>query len=90
MKDMHQGSPLCASEAEALKMPGTIVRHYKGGIYRVIARDAVHSETLERGVVYEHLWPNPHGFWFRPKELFWGDVESEKGGGPRFRIVKEA
>jgi hypothetical protein len=82
--------PRYSTETEALAAPGKIVRHYKGGIYRIIDEDARHSETLEEGVVYEHLWPNPHGFWFRPKSLFWRTIEPEKGGGSRFTLVKES
>ncbi len=90
MNNEHTTGPaLYKSEAEALQAPGKIVRHYKGGIYRIIDEHVRHSETLEEGVLYEHLWPNKHGFWFRPKAMFWGNVEPEKGGGPRFRVVKE-
>lgn len=86
----NKKTPLYTTEIEARNASGKIVRHYKGGIYRIINEDARHSETLEVGVVYEHLWPNPHGFWFRPKDLFWGNIEPEKGGGPRFVILKNA
>jgi hypothetical protein len=81
--------PLYPTEAEALAAPGKIVRHYKGGIYRIVSKNARHSETLEEGVVYEHLWPHQHGFWFRPAALFWGTLPADKGGGPRFKITKE-
>lgn len=84
-----EASALYPTEAAALQAPGKIVRHYKGGIYRIISENAKHSETMEEGVMYEHLWPHQHGFWFRPAALFWGSLEPEKGGGPRFVVVKE-
>ncbi len=87
--DETTGQSLYATEADALAAPGKIVRHYKGGIYRVVDEHVRHSETLEEGVLYEHLWPNKHGLWFRPKAMFWGSVEPEKGGGARFAVVKE-
>ncbi|MBI4067802.1 DUF1653 domain-containing protein [Candidatus Kaiserbacteria bacterium] len=61
-------------------------QHYKGGVYRLIERDVKHSETLELGVVYEHLWPHDHGFWYRPQELFFGKVEK---GEKRFKLIKQ-
>ena len=78
--------PLFASEKEALDASGEIYRHYKGGIYRLIARSAKHSETGEIGVVYEHLWPHDHGFWFRPQEMFFGNLPN---GDPRFVHIKK-
>lgn len=75
---------LFESETAARAAPGEIYRHYKGGIYRLICRDVKHSETGEIGVVYEHLWPNEHGFWFRPAEMFFGAMES---GEARFKRI---
>lgn len=89
MNNVHEQARY-KTEAEALAAPGRIVRHYKGGIYRVLFDGVKHSETLDQGVVYEHLYPNQHGVWFRPTDLFWGNVEPEKGGGARFAVVKEA
>jgi hypothetical protein len=76
--------PLFASEAEALAAPGEIYKHYKGGVYRLVQRGVKHSETLEVGVLYEHLWPHDHGFWFRPEEIFFGTLSN---GEPRFRKI---
>ena len=78
--------PLYASREEALQAPGEIYQHYKGGVYRLVERDVRHSETLEVGVLYEHLWPHDHGFWFRPENLFFGTLDN---GEPRFRLIKE-
>lgn len=79
--------PLFATREDALSAPGEIYEHYKGGIYRLVQRDVRHSETLETGVLYEHLWPHDHGFWFRPAELFFGTLAD---GSPRFKLVKRS
>ncbi len=78
--------PLFDTEEEALRAEGEIYKHYKGGVYRLIKRGVRHSETLEVGVLYEHLWPHDHGLWFRPESLFFGTLES---GEPRFRLIKK-
>lgn len=77
--------PLFASKEEALIAPGEIYQHYKGGVYRLVQRGVRHSETGEIGVLYEHLWPHDHGFWFRPEELFFGTLEN---GEPRLKLIK--
>lgn len=80
-------APLFATKEEALAAPGEIYQHYKGSVYRLVARGAQHSETLEKGVVYEHLWPHDHGFWFRPESIFFSTLEN---GEPRFKLVKSS
>ena len=77
---------LFTSEQEALVAPGEIYRHYKGGIYRLIGRNAKHSETGEVGVIYEHLWPHEHGYWFRAQEMFFGNLSN---GEPRFVLIRK-
>lgn len=79
--------PLFQTEKEALAAPGEIYKHYKGGVYRLVERGVRHSETGEIGVLYEHLWPHDHGFWFRPEELFFGMLSD---GSPRFRNIKSS
>lgn len=74
-----------SSKQEALAAPGEIYQHYKGGVYRLVQRDVRHSETGEIGVLYEHLWPHDHGFWFRPQDIFFGTLENNE---PRFKLVK--
>ena len=76
--------PLFRTEAEALKAEGEIFKHYKGGVYRLIQRGVRHSETLETGVVYEHLWPHAHGFWFRPETIFFSRLPN---GEFRFKLI---
>lgn len=77
--------PLFPTEAEALAADGEIYKHFKGGVYRLIRHGVKHSETGEIGVLYEHLWPHDHGFWFRPESLFFG---LNSAGEPRFKRVK--
>ncbi len=77
--------PKYSTKEEACAADGEIYQHFKGGVYRLIQRGVRHSETLEVGVLYEHLWPRDYGFWFRPEELFFGTLED---GTPRFTRVK--
>lgn len=79
-------SPLYDTKEQALAAPGEIYLHYKGGVYRLLNKDVRHSETLEMGVLYEHLWPHAHGYWYRPDAIFFGTLEN---GEPRFKLVKE-
>lgn len=76
--------PLFNTKEEALTAEGEIYQHYKGGVYRLVQRGVRHSETLEVGVLYEHLWPHNHGFWFRPESIFFGNLEN---GQSRFKRV---
>ena len=79
--------PLYPTETQALAAPGEIYRHFKGGIYRVVLRGVKHSERDEVGIVYEHLWPHDHGFWYRPESIF----SSPQGNGePRFVLIKKS
>lgn len=55
------------TEAEALQL--ATHRHYKGGLYRWIGV-ATHSETGEKLVVYEHLWPKERGLYVRAQTMF--------------------
>lgn len=74
------------TEQEALKLPGNVVRHYKGGIYRerVIAKLTDDAKAGEEVVVYEHLWPHDRSWFVRPRVDFDGFVGSEQ----RFKPVK--
>ncbi len=83
MSDEH---PLYPTEAEALAALGEIYRHYKGGIYRIILRGVKHTENSEVGIVYEHLWPHDHCFWYRPESIF---NSPQSNGEPRFVLIKK-
>ena len=54
---------------------GSLYKHFKGTIYRVIciAKD---SETLEEKVVYNHEGTDK--FWIRDKKMFLSEVDHEK------------
>lgn len=64
---------------------GQLYRHFKGGIYEVIAL-AKHSETLEDIVVYKkfgqgcHMWVRPLSDWMSLKD---GKVRFELYDLPR-------
>lgn len=70
------------SEHAQLLTPG-MYRHYKGGVYEVIAI-AHHSETLNELVVYTDY---KNDFWVRPVGMFFDEVEWE--GRKVQRFIKE-
>lgn len=55
--------------------------HYKGGLYRVIC-EATHTESGEKLVIREHVWPHAANTKARPADLFYGTLED---GRPRYR-----
>ena len=57
-------------------------RHYKGGIYTVIADEAKNSETGELYVVYANAIGD---VWIRPREMFHGYTED---GRKRFDLIE--
>lgn len=61
-----------------LKYLGVTHQHYKGGYYKFIGV-AIHTETNEDVVVYEHFWPNKKGLYVRPKKMFFGFVKLPDG-----------
>ena len=56
-------------------LPIATHRHYKGQLYRLMAR-ALHSETQEPLVVYQGLYGD-YQVWVRPAALFDGWVDHE-------------
>lgn len=88
MNMTDQEHPLYTTREEALNAPGEVYEHYKGGIYRIHMRGVRDSEQHEeRGVVYEHLWPHDHDFWFRLEKSFFANLDN---GQPRFKLAKKA
>lgn len=72
--------------------PGDVFRHFKGGLYQVIAV-ATHTETHEKLVVYQPLFVNGNGqkpVWVRPMDMFLSLVDFEKypDATQPFRLVK--
>lgn len=55
---------------------GTIVRHFKGGLYQIIAF-AKHTETGEPLVVYQQLY-SPFMVFCRPEKMFCSPVDKSK------------
>ena len=60
-------------------------RHYKGGIYEVVAI-ARHSETLEDMVVYRALY-GEGDVWVRPLSIWLEQVEINGSAVNRFEII---
>jgi|WetSurSiteA1Bulk_404760.scaffolds.fasta_scaffold722032_1 uncharacterized protein len=65
--------------------PGELYRHFKGGIYRIIATGK-HSETDEAMVCYRSEY-NPNSVWFRPLSMWFDEVEYEGKKVTRFTKV---
>lgn len=63
--------------------PTGLYRHYKGGMYEVIAT-ARHSETLEPMTVYRALY-GAQGLWVRPATMFTEQVVIDGLLQPRFQ-----
>jgi hypothetical protein len=51
-----------------IQTPRGLYRHYKGGIYAVLATTR-HSESLEPMTLYRALY-GAHGLWVRPAAMF--------------------
>jgi hypothetical protein len=67
-------------------------KHFKGTVVDVIGI-ALHSETQEEMVIYNHPDPikgkDANTMWARPKEMFLDNVRRENYDGPRFKKIKE-
>lgn len=72
-----------------MKIKPGIYKHYKGNKYRVLGT-VLHSETLEKLVLYEALYENKLGkLWVRPAHMFEETVKVNGKGVLRFEFISE-
>lgn len=65
-----------------------LYEHYKGGLYRVLAEVAHHTETGEEVVVYMSV--DTGLIWVRPTKVFYGHFTTKEGEVVRrFKLVNE-
>ena len=66
-------------------------QHFKGMIVEVIGI-ALHSETMEEMVVYNHPDPvkgkDANTLWVRPKKMFLEEIEVDGKKVPRFKLIE--
>jgi hypothetical protein len=75
--------------SEDSKAANAVYKHYKGGMYRLLAV-VRHSETLEELVLYEALYENNLGqLWVRPKEMFFSQIIVNGEFVARFELQPE-
>lgn len=75
------------AEEKVIRIKPGIYRHYKGNLYQVMG-EALHSETMERLVVYRALY-GKYGLWVRPAAMFTETVTQDGQEIPRFALVRE-
>jgi len=68
--------------------PGMVLRHYKGGLYRVVGLCRIEA-TLETGVLYQALQGDEEVVWMRPLAEFDNPVVTKDGVVTRFAVVRE-
>ncbi len=64
-----------------------IYRHYKGNEYELIDV-AIHSETLEKMIVYRALY-GEQKVWVRPARMWEEEVEVDGKKVKRFELIEE-
>ncbi len=69
--------------------PGATLRHYKGGLYRVVGLCRIEA-TLKTGVLYQACQGDETVVWMRPLEQFNESVTTPEGIVARFTVVKPA
>jgi hypothetical protein len=67
--------------------PGTLLRHYKGGLYRVEGSCRIEA-TLQTGVLYRACQEDEAVLWLRPLPEFSDWVNTADGKVPRFAWVQ--
>lgn len=70
-----------------MKIQPGIYRHFKGKLYKVTGT-AIHSETLEKMVIYQVLYDDPkfgkNSIWVRPAKMFLEKVDYQGKKMSRF------
>jgi hypothetical protein len=66
--------------------PGVTLRHYKGGLYRVIGFCRIEA-TLKTGVLYEACQGDEEVVWMRPLSEFSDIVTTPDGPVARFTVL---
>ncbi len=66
--------------------PGVTLRHYKGGLYRVVGLCRIEA-TLETGVLYQACQGDEAVLWMRPLPEFGDIVPTPEGPVARFTLV---
>lgn len=78
---------ICYNEKkELILMKKGIYKHYKGNEYEVIGT-AIHSETLEKMVIYKALYRDGKT-WVRPINMWDEEVEINGKMVKRFELIK--
>ncbi len=68
---------------------GTRLRHYKGGLYRVVGTCLIEA-TLKPGVLYQpEQGDRQDVIWMRPMSEFQDMIDSAEGSIPRFGLISE-
>jgi hypothetical protein len=70
-------------------VPGATLRHYKGGLYRVVGFCRIEA-TLKTGVLYQACQGDVEVVWMRPLEQFTERVTTSEGVVARFTVVTPA
>ncbi len=69
--------------------PGVTLRHYKGGLYRVVGLCRIEA-TLKTGVLYQACQGYEEVVWMRPLAQFSEIVTTPHGPAARFTVVTPA
>ena len=69
--------------------PGATLRHYKGGLYRVVGLCRIEA-TLKTGVLYQACQGEEEVVWMRPLAQFGEIVTTPHGPAARFTVVTPA
>lgn len=71
--------------------PNDLYRHYKGKNYKILCL-GTNTETLEKEVIYQALYNDPHfgnnAIWVRPLSMFCETVVIDGKEVPRFTKVE--